>query len=119
MSERSAQDEADDLLETLVFTFGVILDSDADRRGRISAAYASAQALVATIPLEDKSARPKIVACLELFTANKDAGKVEAAGWMLAALQERIAERNLPQWEQLQVVADQAVNLLDQHRNLH
>ncbi|WP_201271924.1 hypothetical protein [Sinorhizobium meliloti] len=119
MPVRSEQDEANDLLETLVFTLGVIVDSDVSSRSRISEAHADAQALAASIPMDGRSARPRIVACLERFNAHREAGRVEAAGWMLAAIQGRIAEKNLPRWEELQIVADKAVQLLVGERNLH
>lgn len=119
MPKVTAQDETDDLMKTLVFTLGVIVDSDADSRSRIAEAYSSAKALAASIPLEDGSARPRIVACLELFRTHKEAGRVDAAAWMLTAVQERIGEKNLPEWEKLQIVADKAAQLLEPKRSLH
>ncbi|WP_082555712.1 MULTISPECIES: hypothetical protein [unclassified Ensifer] len=119
MPRFSVEKETDDLLETLVFTLGVILHSDPDNRRRISEAYIDAQALAAAIPPQDGSARPRIVACLELFRAHKEAGRVEAAGWMLTAIQERVAEKNLPECDKLQVVVDNAKQLLLPKCNVH
>lgn len=119
MPKKSAQNETGDLLETLVFTLGIIVDSDADSRRRISEAYEKAQALVAMIPFEEGSPRPRIVACLEVFSAHKEAGRVEAAGWMLTAIQQRVAEKNLPEWEKLQIVVDKARHLLVPAYDVH
>ncbi|KQX56009.1 MULTISPECIES: hypothetical protein [Ensifer] len=119
MPKKSAQNETDDLLETLVFTSEVIANSDADSRRRISEAYVKAQRLAATIPLEEGSPRPRIVACLEIFNAHKEAGRVEAAGWMLTAIQHRVAEKNLPEWEKLQIVVDKVRHLLGPRYDAH
>ena len=40
------------------------------------------------------------------------AGDVNAAGWMLAAIEERIAERDLPGWRKLKTVANMATRAL-------
>ena len=105
-------DEAADLLETLVHTLKVIAVSDALDRQRIANARHDAERLVATIAKEEGSARPRIVACLERFSAYKDAGDVAAAGWMLTAIQERVAERDLPYWRKLRKIVDVAVREL-------
>ncbi|MEY9828920.1 hypothetical protein ABIA25_000735 [Sinorhizobium fredii] len=112
----SADDETDHLLETLIFTLNVIVDSKSMGRQRISEAHLTAQTLAASIPLEAGSARPRIVACLEKFQAHKEAEEIEAAGWMLTAIQERIAEKDLPGWEKMQVIADKAAQLLPEPR---
>lgn len=108
----SANDETDHLLTTLIFTLGVIIDCNAEERQRISEAHSIAQGVAASIPLDGGSARPRIVACLAKSQAHKAAEEIEAAGWMLTALQERIAEKNLPEWEDLQVVVNKTVELL-------
>lgn len=115
----SADDEANHLMETLVFTLNVIVESAGGDRQRIAAAYSEAQALAASIPWQNGSARPRIVACLERFQAHKEAERIEAAGWMLTALQERIEEQDLPDWQKLKVVADKAVKLLEPKRSVH
>ena len=116
---RSAQDEADDLTKSLAFTVGVIADSTPDDLQRIAEAYAEARILAGSLPLEAGSARPRIVACLQRFQAYKEAQRIEAAGWMLSALRERIEEKNLPGWEQLQIVADKAAQLLQPQQSVH
>lgn len=73
----------------------------------------------ALIPWEGGSARPRIVACLERFQTYKEAEEVEAAGWMLTAIRERLSEQNLPDWERLQVVADKAAELLEPKPSTH
>lgn len=116
----SANDETNHLLETLIFTLSVIIDSKAEDRQRISEAHFSAQTLAASIPLEAGSARSRIVACLEKSQAHKEAEEIEAAGWMLTAIRERIAEKDLPEWEKMQVIAEKAAELLPEpKRSVH
>ena len=105
-------DEAADLLETLFHTLKVIAVSDRLDRQRIANARYDAERLVATIAKEEGSARPRIVACFERFEAYKAAGDVNAAGWMLVAIEERIAERDLPDWRKLRTVAKMAARAL-------
>ncbi|MFA1627041.1 hypothetical protein ACDY96_31240 [Rhizobium mongolense] len=117
MKELAMQDEASALLKTLVFTLGVITNSNAEDRRRIAEAYYEAQRMVDTIELESGSARHRIIACLERFNAYKAEDDVAAAGWMLTALQERIGECDLTDWEKLKIVAEQTVQLLLAPRN--
>lgn len=105
-------DEAAHLLETLVWTLDVITASEGSGRERISHSYSEARAFAASIPLAGTDARPRIKACLKKFNILKAAGDLAATGWMLAALEERISEGNLPDWEELRKVADNAVGLL-------
>lgn len=110
---RGPRDEAADLLEILIFTVGVIASSNVQDKQRIATAYRDARALVAAIGLDDEgSARPRIVACFERFNAYKAADDVAAAGWMLTAIQERVAERNLPGWQQLRTIVKGAAREL-------
>lgn len=110
---RGPRDEAADLLEMLVFTIRVIAASDVRDKQRIATAYRDARSLVAAIGLDDDgSARPRIVACFEQFDAYKAADDVAAAGWMLTAIQERVAERNLPGWQQLRTIVKGAAREL-------
>lgn len=51
-------------------------------------------------------------ACIKQHEILKAAGDIAATGWMLAALEERINEGDLPDWEELRKVADKAVGLL-------
>ncbi len=106
-------DETADLLETLIFTVKVIAQSDGDSKQRIANAYQDARSLVTTIGLDGEgSARPRIVACFERFNAYKAADDVAAAGWILTAIQERVAERDLPGWRQLRKIIKGAVREL-------
>lgn len=105
-------DEATDLMKTLMQTVGIIAGSTKADRRRIAEAYGEAQVLVAGIAPGDSSARPRIIACFERVNACKAAGDVAAAGWMLTALQERIAEKDLDAWQALKIVADKAAALL-------
>lgn len=113
-------DESHDLMNMLTYTFGVITDSPEADRQRIADAYAEAQALAASIEMENGSARPRIVACFARFNACKAAEDIAAAAWMLMAVQERIAEHDLAGWPTLKIVADKAAGLLARRReSLH
>ncbi|MGZ9719083.1 hypothetical protein [Rhizobium miluonense] len=105
-------DETAELLETLIFTIRMIVESSARDKQRITNAYRDARSLVATLDLDGGSARPRILACLEYFNSYKDDDDVAAAGWMLTAIQERVAERNLYGWQKLQEIIDAAVHEL-------
>lgn len=105
-------DEFEDLAEALVFTLNLIVSVSDDDRRRIAAAYHEARQLAAGIDFDNGDARPRIVACIERFRLLQTAGNIEAAGWMLTALEERIAERNLPNWRKLRTVAKKAAVLL-------
>ena len=105
-------DEFEDLAEALVFTLNLIVSVSDDDRSRIAAAYHEAHQLAAGIDFDNGDARPRIVACIERFRALQAAGNIEAAGWMLTALEERIAERNLPNWRRLRTVAKKAADFL-------
>ena len=110
---KPARDETADLLDTLIFTLRMIAMSDTHGKQRIANAYQDARSLVATIGLDDEgSARPRIVACFERFNAYKAADDVAAAGWILTAIQERVAERDLPGWQQLRKIVKGAVREL-------
>ena len=88
---------------------GVITESSPEARQQIADANSEARHLAASIPWEDGSARPRVVACLERFNEQKEAEDVGAAGWMLTAVQERISEGDFPDWEPLKIVADKAM----------
>lgn len=105
-------DEATDLMKTLIHTVGIIAGSTKVERKRIAAAYDEAQTFTAGIALAEGSARPRIVACFKRVNAYQAAEDVAAAGWMLTALQERIAEQDLAGWQALKIVADKAAALL-------
>ena len=104
--------ESIELMKTLVHTVSIIAKASAVEKHRISEAHTEAQALAASIPPAHGSARPRIAACLERFQTFQAAGDVAAAGWMLTALQERLAEKNLTGWEALKIVADKGAELL-------
>lgn len=59
-------------------------------------AYQEARQLAAGIDFDNGDARLRIVALIETFRLHQIAGNTEAAGWMPTAIEERIAERNLP-----------------------
>lgn len=110
---KGPHDETAHLLDTLMFTVKVIVTSGPDDKQRIANAYHDARSLAAAIGLDDEgSARPRVIACLERFQAYKAADDVAAAGWMLAAIQERVGEGNLYGWRGLRRVIDDTVRQL-------
>jgi len=109
---KSVPDETADLLETLLFTLKMIIESSGRDKQRIVSAYHDARSFISTVDFDGGSARPRIEACLERFHAYKEDDDVAAAGWMLTAIQERVAERNLYGWRKLQDIVDLAVQEL-------
>lgn len=110
---KPAHDETAELLDTLLYTVKVIVTSGVEDKQRIANAYQDARSLVATIGLDDEgSARPRILACFERFNAYKEADDVAAAGWMLTAIQERVAACDLYGWRQLRKIIKNAVREL-------
>lgn len=109
---KTEYDEAADLMETLLHALKIIAVSDGRDRQRIANARYDAERFAATIAKEGGSARPRISDCLKRYEAYRMAGDVNAAGWMLAAIEERIAERDLPGWRKLKTVANMATRAL-------
>ncbi|MCZ7448137.1 hypothetical protein [Rhizobium rhizogenes] len=105
-------DETADLLMALLFTVRKIVESGAQGKQRMAKAYHDARSLMATMDRHRGSARPPVEACLEHFNLHKNADNAAAAGWMLAAIQERVSERNLYGWRRLGEIADAAVREL-------
>lgn len=105
-------DETTDLMRTLAFTIGVITQNKGEMLQRIAEAYEEAQELVASIQLTNGSAHPRIVACFERLDAYKASNDIAAVGWMLTALQQRVYEKDLPEWEKLAVLVDHTISFL-------
>lgn len=101
-----------DLAHTLAWTTNAIAQADMSERIRIAAAYREAQCVVAGIEPERDSRRPRILACFARFTPLQDAEDKAACGWMLAAIQERVMEHDLPGWEELDRLVGSTVKLL-------
>ncbi|MCZ7448353.1 hypothetical protein [Rhizobium rhizogenes] len=114
-------DETADLLMALLFTVRKIVESGAQGKQRIANAYHDGRSLIATIDRDHGSARPRIEACLAHFNLYKNADNAAAAGWMLAAIQERVGERDLYGWRRLGEIVDTAVHelLLSEQASLH
>nr|WP_200985076.1 hypothetical protein [Rhizobium rhizogenes]QCL09125.1 hypothetical protein pC5.7b_258 [Rhizobium rhizogenes]QCL09507.1 hypothetical protein pC5.8a_15 [Rhizobium rhizogenes]QCL10152.1 hypothetical protein pC6.5b_257 [Rhizobium rhizogenes] len=105
-------DETVDLLEALLFAIRKIVESGAQGRQRIANAYHDACSLAMVIDCDGGSAGPRIEACLKHFNIHKDADDVASAGWMLAAIEERVSERNLYGWRKLEEIVNAAVHEL-------
>jgi hypothetical protein len=108
----------DDLKETeamgrdLIWTLSLITHSGPEDRRRIALAYSQAQELVKSIPKDNGDARPRIVACFARSDAYKAADDVACAGWLLSAMQERVNERDLPDWRKLRKIIKNTVKML-------
>lgn len=105
-------DETTDIMDTLAFTIGLILKSDERDRHRIALAYQEAQTLVASIPLDNGDARPRITACFEHYETYRAADDIAAAGWMLTAIETRLRERNLEGGDLLIPAVERALEML-------
>lgn len=112
-------DESADLLQTVLWVFEVIRTNKRAVVQRIAETYAEAQRLVATIPKEDGSARPRIVACFARWSVYRDKDDLAGTGWILTAIQERIAEGDLPDSAAIKILIDQAVAMLPNPKRLH
>lgn len=114
-------DETADMLMALLYSVRAIVESGVQGKQRIARAYQDARSLVATIDRDRGSARPRIEACLKHFNILKNVDDTVAAGWMLAAIQERVSERNLYGWRRLKEIVDSAVHelLLSEQAPLH
>lgn len=118
-------DESTELMKTLTWVVDLIMTADARMLQRIAESHAEAQAHVAGIPFDDWSARPRIVACLEHWNVYKAKDDLGGAGWVLTAVQERIAERDLRAWPDMKAITDQAAAVLRErkwlgaHRQVH
>ncbi len=87
-----------DLLMALLFAVRKIVESGVEGKRRIAKTYREARSLIATIDHDRGSACPRIEACLKHFNSHKNADDAVAAGWMIAAIQERVSERDLYGW---------------------
>lgn len=105
-------DERVDLSRALVGIGNAILQSSADSRERIAQAYQEARLRVATIPLDNGDARPKTIACFGQSDLHREANDVAFVGGILLAMEIRVNEQNLRDWEKLSDVVRQLVGLL-------
>jgi hypothetical protein len=105
-------DEPADLLLSLLFSVKTIIGSGPQGKQHIAKNYRNARSLMATIDRDRGSLGPRIEVCLKQFHAYKKAGDAASAGWMLAAIQERVSERNLYGWRRLGQIVDTAVQEL-------
>lgn len=105
-------DETKYIMDTLAFTIGLILKSDDRDRHHIALAYQEAQTLIASIPLDNGDADPRIAACLGRFNALQAADDIAATGWMLTAIETRLRERNLEGGDLLIPAVERALEML-------
>ncbi len=114
-------DETADLLMALLFAVRTIVESGVEGKQHTAKTYRDAQSLIATIDRDHGSARPRIEACLKHFNMHKNADDAAAAGWMIAAIEERVSERDLYGWCRLTEIVDAAVHelLLSEQLSVH
>ncbi|PYE29765.1 hypothetical protein C8J35_1802 [Rhizobium sp. PP-F2F-G38] len=106
------RNEFDDIARTLIWAAGMVLQSGPADRRRIARAYRKAQKRVADIPTDNGDARPRIVACFAAFDGYKDRKDVAGVGWLLTAIQERVKEHDLPDWQALNLLVDDVLEML-------
>ncbi|TCQ16691.1 hypothetical protein [Rhizobium sp. PP-CC-3G-465] len=106
------RNEFDDIARTLIWAAGMVLQSGPADRRRIARAYRKAQERVAAIPAANGDARPRIVACFEAFDDYKSREDVAGVGWLLTAIQERVNEHDLPDWQALNLLVDDVLEML-------
>lgn len=111
MSENDLK-ETEAMGKELIWVLGLITHSGPEDLQRIALAYSQAQELVASIPKDNGDARPRIVACFERADAYQAADDVAFAGWLLTAMQERVNERDLPDWRKLRKIISNTVKRL-------
>ncbi|MDW9782618.1 hypothetical protein [Sinorhizobium meliloti] len=105
--------EVESLSKTLAWAVDSIAQCGPDDRKHIALAYWQAQELVASIPKDDDGdARPRILACFERSDACRAANDIACVGWILTAIQERVNERNLPDWRKLRKVINKTLKML-------
>lgn len=114
-------DETADLLMALLYSVRTIVESGVEGKQHIAKAYRDARSLIETIDHDRGSARPRIEACLKHFNIHKNADDAAAAGWMIAAIEERVSERDLYGWRRMREIVDAAVHelLLSEQAPLH
>lgn len=108
----AAHKEAAEMFKTLQWTVGMIMQSGPDERQHIANAYHEAQDLMASPLLEGSDARQRIVACFERSDVYRAANDSAGVGWVLSAIQERVNEKDLPDWRKFRKVVRQAVEML-------
>ena len=107
-------------MDTIVFTLGVILESDGAAKQRIANAYSKARIVAATLPWEGGSARPCVVACTEQIQVHMEAEKSRRRDGCSALFSERLSEKDLQDWESLRIIGDKDAALLpSQQRDIH
>ena len=109
-------DETQALSKTLIWTVGMIAQSGPEDLERISSAYREAQELVAGIPKDNGDARPRIITCFARSDAYRAADDIACVGWILTAIQERVNERDLPDWRKLRKIVNNSANMLSLKR---
>lgn len=106
-------DESLELMKTLYGIVNAILAESDEGRRRMAEIYAQAQEHVATIPLEARSARRRIVVCYQHWDMFRLRNDVAGSGWVLTAIQQRIGEKDLPDWPKMQSLVERAVAMLE------
>lgn len=100
------------LSKSLLWAGSMVLQSGPEDRQHIARAYQEAQELVAGIPKDNGDARPRILACFKRSDTYRAADDIACVGWILTALQERVNERNLPEWRKLRKIINDTVKVL-------
>lgn len=106
------RDELADLAITLASVIEAIVRSDPTDVRRIGEAYRAGRALMAGIARDAEGSRPRILAGFARYETAKTAGDLAAMGWLLAAIEERLGERDLDGGAELHRIVGGVASLL-------
>lgn len=104
--------ERDALAGTLLVTVCEIIQGNDEQRQRIAIARLEARALLRAMQADGARKHECIVACFDKYNSLTEANDKAACAWMLAAIQERLCEHDLPNWKELLELAKEAEKLL-------
>lgn len=108
----TVSDEVEDISKVLLQLSQTVMQSDPETLQRIADAYWQAREMVTDIPNDNGDARPRIVACIARSDACRLKQDIAFIGCMLAAIEERVKERDLRNWRSLHNVMKIVVNVL-------
>lgn len=108
--------EVEAMFKTFEWTVGMITQSGPEERRHIADAYQEAQKVIADIPKDAGDARPRIMACFERSDSYRAVNDSACVGWVLSAIQERVNEQDLPNWQEFRKLVKMAVKMLQVSR---
>ncbi len=105
-------DDERNVVKALLYAINIITQQKDENLQRIADDYEEALELIASFELNSDLSLSRTMARFVHYYPDKTSNSLAFAGWMLAALQQRIHERDLPDWEKLGRLIDTTVALL-------